>query len=218
MKKTLISLAALMMTMPVVAAEDSCAYSPLQNLIRNVRSVNEINELLQRGVVFDEKVRCGGSLTQLAILRGNPDVLQAILNQDRARANAMVVLDYSSKSSYGNDTKEVPVILFAARYAPNPEVVQKLVEAGADITRTDSQGRNLLWYIEQNPVLRNTALSDRLNSMMLGALVPKQTRPSFQFGGNGAQAGQNQQGQQAQQQQQQQPAAPKGPSVVEADN
>ena len=214
MKKTLISLAALMMAVPVMAAEDSCAYSPLQNLIRNVRSVNEINELLQRGVVFDEKVRCGGSLIQLAILRGNPDVLQAILNQDRARANVTVVLDYSNK----NEAKEVPVILFAARYAPNPEVVQKLVEAGADITRTDSQGRNLLWYIEQNPVLRNTALSDRLNSMMLGALVPKQTRPSFQFGGNGAQAGQNQQGQQAQQQQQQQPAVPKGPSVVEADN
>ena len=216
MKKTLVSLAALLIAMPVMAAEDNCAYSPLQNLIRNVRSVNEINELLQRGVVFDENVRCGGSLIQLAVLRGNPDVLQAILNQDRARANAKVVLDYSNKSSYGNDTKEIPVILFAARYAPNAEVVQKLVEAGADITSADAQGRGVLWYMDQNPVLRNTALSDRLNSLMLSALVPKQTRPSFQFGGNGVPAGQNQQAQQ--QQVQQQPVVSNGPSVVEAEN
>ena len=215
MKKTLVSLIALMMAAPVMASDNNCAYSPLQNLIRNVRTVNEINELLQRGVVFDEKVRCGGSLVQLAILRGNPDVLQAILNQDRSRANAKVALTYSNNSYSDNESKDVPVILFAARYAPNAEVVQKLVESGADITAVDSQGRNLLWYMEQNPVLRNTALSDRLNNLMLSALVPKQTRPSFQFGGNGTPAAQGQQGGQPQQQQQ---AVPSGPSVVEADN
>ena len=206
MKKTLISLIALMIAMPVIA--DDCAYSPLQNLIRNIRSVNEINELLQRNIILDEPVRCGGTLMQLAILRGKPDVLQAMLVQDRARANAMVPLDYS-----GSGTRKVPVLLFAALHAPNAEMVQKLLESGADITKTDTGGRNVLWYMEQNPVLRNTALSDQLNKMMLNALVPKQTRPTFQFGGNAAQ-----QGATSANQNQPVPAAPKGPSVVEADN
>ena len=120
MKKTLVSLAALMMALPVMA--DNCAYSPLQNLIRNVRSVDEINALTQRGVMFDEKVRCGGSLMQLAILRGNPDVLQAILNQDRSRANIMV--DTGSYYIQGAP-REIPLILFAAYYAPNAEMVQR---------------------------------------------------------------------------------------------
>ena len=44
MKKTLISLVALMMALPVMAA-DNCAYSPLQNLIRNVRDAKELGEL-----------------------------------------------------------------------------------------------------------------------------------------------------------------------------
>ena len=71
MKKTLISLAALMMALPVMAA-DNCAYSPLQNLIRNVRDAKEITDLMNRGVAFNEEPRCGGSLMQLAILRGYP--------------------------------------------------------------------------------------------------------------------------------------------------
>ena len=177
MKKTLISLSALMMALPVMAAND-CAYSPLQNLIRNVRSVNEINELIQRGVVFDEEVRCGGSLMQLAVLRGNPEVLQAILKQDPSRANALVKLDsYAIPGS----VREVPLILFAAFYAPNDQMIYRLVESGADISKTDSAGRNLLWYMDQNPVLRNTALYDKLNNLLLSSLVPSKTRQAQQL-------------------------------------
>ena len=204
MKKTLVSMAALLMTLPVMAAEN-CAYSPLQNLIRNVRSVNEVNKLIQQGVQFSEEVRCGGSLTQLAVLRGNADVLQAILNQDRARANAEVSLQ-----SYRIDgaPSRVPLILFAAYYAPNEQMIYKLIEAGADISKTDDSGRNLLWYMDQNPVLRNTDLYDRLNNMMLEALIrSQQKQPVYQFSN-------------LQQQQPQQPKIPaqlqpKGPAVVD---
>ena len=170
MKKALISLTALMLALPVMAAEN-CAYSPLQNLIRNVRKADEIVALMNRGVIFSEKTRCGGSLMQLAILRGNPQVLQALLNQDPSRANEIVDLQYFNIQGA---PKEVPLILFAAYYAPNDQMIRLLVNAGADAAKTDLTGRNLLWYMEQNPVLRNTDLYDELNDRLLSALVPAQ--------------------------------------------
>ena len=88
------------------------------------------------------------------------------------------------------------------------------MDAGADISKTDSSGRNVLWYMDQNPVLRSTSLYDKMNSLLLNALVPTQGRSSFQLGGNRAQQqAPNFAGQQAQQPV---PAVPAGPSVVEA--
>lgn len=180
MKKTLISVMALLLATPVLAAVD-CAYSPLQNLIRNVRDVKEIENLINQGVIFSEKNRCGGSLMQLAILRGNSNVLIALLNQDPSRANEIVSLN---GFSIPGTSKEVPLILFASYYAPNPDMIINLVKAGADISKTDSQGRNLLWYMDQNPVLRNTDLYDQLYNNLLRALVPtQQNRPMMPIGG-----------------------------------
>ncbi len=186
MKKTLISLAALAIAMPVMAATD-CAYSPLQNLIRNVRKADEITTLMNSGVVFSEKTRCGGSLMQLAILRGNPQVLQALLQQDPSRANEMVELQaYPIQGA----PKEIPLLLFAAYHAPNGQMIELLVNSGADIAKTDTTGRNLLWYMDQNPVLRNTELYDELNRRLLSSLVPsQQKRPIMQLGGQPAQVG-----------------------------
>lgn len=177
MKKTLISLAALMIATPVLAAYD-CAYSPLQNLIRNVRKPDEIQNLINSGVVFSEKTRCGGSLMQLAILRGNPQVLQALLNQDPNRANETAELAYYPIQGA---PKEVPLLLFASYYAPNEQMIDLLFKYGADATKTDSAGRNLLWYMEQNPVLRNTDLYDNINTQLLKALAQRQQpiRPGF---------------------------------------
>ena len=180
MKKTLISLAALVMALPVMAA-DNCAYSPLQNLIRNVRKVEEITTLMNSGVPFNEKPRCGGSLMQLAVLRGNAQVLQALLQQNPGRSNEMVGLQaYPIQGA----PKEIPILLFAAYYAPNDQMLSSLVNAGADITKTDEYGRNLLWYMEQNPVLRNSDLYDELNRRLLSALVPtQQNQPGGIVGG-----------------------------------
>ena len=212
MKKTLISLIALMATVPALAAGE-CSYSILQNLIRNVRTVDEINILIQQGVQFDEQVSCGGSLIQLAILRGNPAVLNAILNQDKSRANSMVSLDLN------NSSRQVPLILFASYYAPNADMVNELLKADPSIiAQKDESGRNLLWYMEQNPVLRNTPLYDNLKQLLIRALIP--TRQNFQFSGTQqapAQQGQQQgiiPGQNVPQPQQR----PLGPSVVEANN
>ena len=180
MKKTLISLAALMMALPVMAA-DNCAYSPLQNLIRNVRDAKEITDLMNRGVAFNEEPRCGGSLMQLAILRGNPQVLQVLIQKNPEQVNKPVKLDtYPIPGARG---REIPLILFAAYYAPNPQMIELLINIGkADISKTDDEGKNLLWYMDMNPVLRNTTLSDTLNNALLYSLAPSQQMRQLQIG------------------------------------
>lgn len=163
--KKLLFLSVCLMTLPALAQKvGECALTPLQNLIVNARGAEEVQALIDRGRVFDEPVRCGGSLMQLAIRRGNPAVLQAILNQDMKRANGIVSLE---AFPIVGAPKQIPLILFAAYYAPNAQIVDLLVKAGADITVTDDFGRNLLWYMSKNPVLRNTDLEDKLNNDLL---------------------------------------------------
>ncbi len=164
MKKFLL-LSVCLVAMPVLAQRtNECALTPLQNLVSNARGAKEIQNLIERGRVFDEPVRCGGSLMQLAIRRGNPEVLRAMLNQDTKRASAMASLE---AFPIVGAPKQIPLILFAAYYAPNAQIVDLLVKAGADIAVTDEFGRNLLWYMGKNPVLKNTDLEDKLNNALL---------------------------------------------------
>ena len=163
--KKLLFLSVCLLTMPALAQKTGeCALTPLQSLVVNARNANEVHDLITRGVVFEEPVRCGGTLTQLAIRRGNPDVLKEILQQDTNRAKAVVSLD---AFPILGAPKQVPVLLFAAYYAPNREVVDLLRSAGTDIAVTDDFGRNVLWYLNKNPVLRNTDLQDELNRELL---------------------------------------------------
>ena len=205
MKKLLLLSVCALIAMPALAQKTGeCALTPLQNLIVNARGAEEIQALIQRGVVFDEQVRCGGTLTQLAIRRGNPDVLEAILRQDQNRANAIVPLD---AFPIVGAPKQIPLILFAAYYAPNKQIMELLEAAGANLSATDDFGRNLLWYLNKNPVLRKTALEDDLNHKLLYGMVAAQ---------NPDQEGIQQQGRPVAQPQQtkQQPASPmvpKGP-------
>ena len=172
MKKLLLLSVCALIAMPALAQKTGeCALTPLQNLIVNARGAEEIQALIQRGVVFDEQVRCGGTLTQLAIRRGNPDVLEAILRQDQNRANAIVPLD---AFPIVGAPKQIPLILFAAYYAPNKQIMELLEAAGANLSATDDFGRNLLWYLNKNPVLRKTALEDDLNHKLLYGMVAAQ--------------------------------------------
>ena len=148
-----------------------CALTPLQNLIVNVRSAEEVQALISRGVVFDEEVRCGGSLMQLAVRRGNPEVLEAIVRQDPNRVNGVAVLD---TFPIVGAPKQIPLVLFAAYYAPNRQIMDLLVAAGANIAAVDDFGRNILWYLNKNPVLRNTALEEELNNKLLYGMVAAQ--------------------------------------------
>ena len=178
--KKLLLLSVCLLAVPAMAQKmGECALTPLQNLIVNARGAEEVQALIQRGVVFDEQVRCGGTLTQLAIRRGNPDVLEAILRQDQNRANATVALD---AFPIVGAPKQIPLILFAAYYAPNKQIIELLEAAGANISVTDDFGRNLLWYLNKNPVLRRTALEDDLNNKLLYGMVAAQNSDQGQGG------------------------------------
>lgn len=74
--------------------------------------------------------------------------------------------------------KEIPILHFAGFYAPRQDIVNLIISAGADVTAVDENGESVLWYINQNPVLRNTALSDDVRNTLLFA--PKN------MGGEGA--------------------------------
>ena len=170
MKKLLLTCAlGILMAGTVQAApqKGNCAYSPLQTLIRDARDVTQIQDLINKNVNFDEVPRCGGTLMQLAVRRGNVDVLTALLQQDLKRASQIVSLE---EFPIEDAPKKVPLILFAAYYAPNEYIIQLLQKANVDITQTDEKGRNILWYMEQNPVLRKTQLFDEVNLALLTSL------------------------------------------------
>ncbi len=211
--KKLLLLSICTLSLPVCAQRyGDCAYTLLQNLVMNARSAEEIQAPISRGVAFDEQVRCGGSLVQLAIRRGNPDVLQAILQQDQKRASAVVDL---TAFPIQNGPRQIPVILFAAYYAPNKEIVQLLIAAGADINVSDDGGRNILWYLDKNPVLKNTALVDEIQKNLLYGMASPQNMAAPQGQQQQAAPQQNPQGQQQQVAPQQQVPAKKNSGLID---
>lgn len=140
-----------------------CSYTPLQEIIRDARSAKEILQLTQKKVDFNTAVRCGGSPLQLAVLRGNPEVVKAII-EGGADVNADVSLEDFDIPGAPN---EVPFPLFAAYYAPRQDIMLLILSAGVDMTIQDANGESMLWYINQNPVLRNTAVSDKIRGALL---------------------------------------------------
>ncbi len=146
---------------PVVAAPDrDCLYHPLQEIIRSARSTQDIAPWIKDGVNFNMNFKCGGSILQLAILRGNPEVLQLLLEKGNINPNALVSNeDFPIKGA----PRTFPIGFFAAYYAPRADILNLFIKhAGESIYQKDSNGQDILWYIEQNPVLRKTALSDML--------------------------------------------------------
>ena len=141
-----------------------CQYTVLQNMIRDARSHEQIFELIRAGVsVDDPTVTCGGSTLQLAIRRGNPSILNGILSQDKKRINAQVSLaDFPITDA----PKEIPALLFAAYYAPSETVFKVMIDNGADVSVKDSNGHDILWYLDQNPVLRQSPVEDTVKQML----------------------------------------------------
>lgn len=169
MKKSIIFLFAGVMavSMSVDAAPrgrgGECSYSPLQEFIRSVRSESEINQLISKGVDLNAKSRCGGSVLQLAIRRGNPQVVKALLEASIDFETPVSLEGFAIQGA----PKEVPLFMFAAYYSPRPEIISLLMQAGVDVSETDSNGENVLWYMKQNPVLRETDIYDEVNAILL---------------------------------------------------
>lgn len=148
---------------------EPCQYTFLQNLIRDARGHEKVFEMIKAGVSMnDETITCGGTLFQLAVRRGNPSILNGILAQDKGQVNRLVPMrDF--KISGAPDA--IPAVMFAAYYAPSEVVFRVMLEAGADVSVRDSKGHDILWYLDQNPVLRKSKVEDNIQLILQTKLL-----------------------------------------------
>ena len=186
MRKSIIALAILCGVGPTMAArtsapvvpQEECQYSQLQNMIRDARSHEQIFEFIKSGVSMDDKtIRCGGSLLQLAIRRGNPSIVNGILTQDKTRADRLVSLE---GFDIPGAPEKIPALLFAAFYAPNELTFKVMMEASNNMSVQDTLGHGVLWYLDKNPVLRQTAMEDAVKEALQKQLLMQAQREMLQ--------------------------------------
>lgn len=148
------------------APAKGCSYSPLQQVIRTARTDADILKLIDNQVNLNIKPRCGGNVMQLAILRGNPNLVKILIDQGGLELNENVSnADYPIPGA----PKEIPLVFFAAHYAPRIEIMNLLLNANVDVLKTDLRGETILWYLDKNPVLMNTELVDTLTQKLIMA-------------------------------------------------
>ena len=148
------------------APAKGCSYSPLQQVIRTARSEADVLKLIDNQVNLNIKPRCGGNVMQLAILRGNPDIVKVLIDQAGLDLNETVSnVDYPIPGA----PKEIPLIFFAAYYSPRIEIMNLLLNTNVDVLKTDLRGETILWYLDKNPVLMNTELVDNLTQQLIMA-------------------------------------------------
>ena len=145
-----------------------CSYSPLQDLIRNARSGKDLEPILGGRVDLNTPVKCGGTILQLAIRRGNPEVVKLLLENGVSAKEDVSLEGFDIPGAPNN----VPLLMFAAYYSPRQDILNLIISAGADMTALDSNGENVLWYLDKNPVLQNTAISDAIKNALLFNIQP----------------------------------------------
>ena len=144
--------------------KDDCSYSPLQQVIRNARDAEDINKLIADNINLNTKPRCGGNVLQLATLRGNVNIFTALINSGKLPLDEKV-----SNSDYPipGAPREIPLGFFIAYYAPSVGIMQTFINSGANLLVTDDKGETILWYMNQNPVLMNTEVTDYMMRQLL---------------------------------------------------
>ncbi len=128
-----------------------CMYAPEQEMIRQARSFEDLKPL--EGKDLSQAYPCGGTILQLATLRGIAEVLLTL------RRNNMVNFDTEmSTKDYPipGAPEMIPAILFAGRWAPNQETFQAFLDAGLDPFVKDAAGHDLKWYLARNPVMHHS--------------------------------------------------------------
>lgn len=155
MKKVL--LMSVMCLTAMSASALDCVFAPEQEIVRSAENLMDIEKL---GKDFDanKTFECGGTLGQLAVLRGNIDLLGYLFVYGDADFNQDVSLNGYEISGAPN---MIPFPLFVARYAPNSQIIDTLLNNGVDFKVKDSLDHDVFWYFEQNPVLRRTYLTKK---------------------------------------------------------
>ena len=146
-----------------------CTYSPIQEIILSARTDKPIIELVRKNTNFLQPQPCGGSILQLAVLRGNPSVLKTLLENGAITKEEVSLKEFPIKGA----PEKIPLILFAAYYAPNTNILSLLMQAGFSVLEKDSLGNTILWYIKQNKVLHHTDLEEKIKTLLIS---PSQTQ------------------------------------------
>lgn len=137
-------------------AKKPCLYDEIQVAIRDAEYVKDVEILRNKKDAMNGDYSCQSPF-QLAILRGNYNILYQLL-QFGLNANKLVpMVGFNEDGEYPD---KIPPILFAARYAVNGDTIQVLIDAGVDPKVKDANGNDFFWYLEQNPVLRRTYMSE----------------------------------------------------------
>ena len=154
MKKIMLIASVCMLSLSVMAEE--CNYTREQEIVRSAENFEEIQML---GDNFDPNMvyPCGGTLGQLAVLRGNLSTLNYLKEHGADFSKNVPLKGYEIPEA----PSEIPFPLFIARYSPNSEVVDSMINSGMNFRVTDSLGHNVFWYLDKNPVLRNTYLTKK---------------------------------------------------------
>ena len=135
-----------------------CQYSVEQRAVLDAEIVTDLMEVFPEKFDANVQYPCGGSLLQLATIRGNADNMEYIIEMGGADPNAMVSL---KEYPIADAPETIPFPLFAAKFSPASAVIDALIEYGANFRVKDSKGHDVFWYFEQNPALRNTYLTKK---------------------------------------------------------
>lgn len=150
---------------------ETCHYSVLQQLIRDARSAEDLKPIIGGRVDLNAPVKCGGSVMQLAVRRGNSEIVKVLLENGASVQNEVSLKGFEIEGA----PQKVSLLMFAGYYSPREDIVRLIISAGADVLATDSNGNNVLWYIEQNPVLRETALEKNIEQALLFGVGSEKT-------------------------------------------
>ena len=153
-----------------------CQYTVMQNMIRDACSHEPIFRLIESGVLMDDPdIKCGGNLLQLAVRRGNVNIVNALLTQIPDKVNETVSLD---GFDIAGAPEKIPFVLFAAYYAPSTDVFRVILNQKVSLAVRDDNGRDVLWYLDQNPVLRKTDVADQAQARMEAEIVQQRREQS----------------------------------------
>lgn len=141
-----------------------CHYTIEQQIVRSAENYQEVAAL---GENFDPNAvyPCGGTLLQLAVIRGRVDVMAYVVNAGADMNQNVSLKGYEIDGA----PDEIPFALFAARYSPSSEIIDTMLNSGVSFLVKDEYGRDALWYFEQNPVLRSSYLTKNGLSDLMSA-------------------------------------------------
>ena len=158
MKKILLATALILMSTHVYAVNPNCKYTQDQQIVRDAEYIADMEVLGADKKRINAHNSCGGTLLQLATLRGNIDVIQYLLMNGADTETLVSIKGY--EADFNEDTPdEIPLIMWAARYAQHGEIFQVFLNHEINAFVKDSEDHDIYWYFEQNPVLRNSYLT-----------------------------------------------------------